>query len=101
MSGIFAALGLYNNATLSNTTVEGAKKTGFSAAWTVPFAARMYVEKLQCKHEQEEFVRVIVNDRVHSLEFCGGDKYGRCTLSRFVESQGSARGDGNWYKCYI
>ncbi|KAF3040398.1 hypothetical protein E8E11_007985 [Didymella keratinophila] len=41
MTGIFAALGLYNNATLSNSTVEGVEMTGFSAAWTVPFAARI------------------------------------------------------------
>ncbi|KAF3035713.1 hypothetical protein E8E12_007490 [Didymella heteroderae] len=101
MSGIFAALGLYNNTKLSNTTAESADKAGFSAAWTVPFAARMYIEKLQCKHDKEEFVRVIVNDRVHPLGFCGGDKYGRCTLSRFVGSQGFARSGGNWEKCYI
>jgi hypothetical protein len=100
MSNIFAALGLYNNTKLSNTTIDSAEKTGFSAAWTVPFAARMYVEKLQCKHHKEEFVRVTINDRVHPLEFCGADKHGRCTLSRFVESQGFARSGGGWARCY-
>lgn len=100
MSGIFAALGLYNNTKLSNVTVQSAKQTGYSAAWTVPFAARLYVEKLQCKNHEEEFVRIIVNDRVHPLEFCGGDKYGRCTLDRFVQSQEFARSGGNWAKCY-
>lgn len=101
MSNIFAALGLFNNTKLSNATIDSAEKTGFSAAWTVPFAARMYVEKLQCKHEKEEFVRVVVNDRVHPLDFCGGDDHGRCTLSRFVQSQGFARSGGNWQMCYI
>lgn len=101
MSGIFAALGLYNNTgLLSNTTIESTNQTMYSAAWTVPFAARMYVEKLDCKHEKEESVRVIVNDRVHPLGFCGGDAYGKCTLSRFVESQGFARSGGNWGSCY-
>ncbi|OAL45133.1 phosphoglycerate mutase-like protein [Pyrenochaeta sp. DS3sAY3a] len=102
MSGIFAALGLYNNTDLlSNTTIESTKQTyGYSAAWTVPFAARLYIEKLQCKHEPEEFVRIIVNDRVHPLEFCDGDKYGRCTLSKFVESQSFSRNGGNWQSCY-
>ncbi|UPX20980.1 3-phytase [Ascochyta rabiei] len=100
MSGIFAALGLYNNTKLSNTTMENNDQTGYSAAWTVPFAARLYVEKLQCKHDKEEFVRVIVNDRVHPLEFCGGDKHGKCTLRRFVKSQGFARSGGDWARCY-
>lgn len=100
MSGIFAALGLYNGTKLSNTTMESTLQTGYSAAWTVPFAARLYVEKLQCKHDKQEFVRIIVNDRVHPLDFCGGDKHGRCELSRFVESQGFARSGGDWDRCY-
>lgn len=102
MSGVLAALGLYNNTkALSNTTVQDTTATyGYSAAWTVPFAARLYVEKLQCKHEKEEFVRVIVNDRVQPLEFCGGDKHGRCSLGMFVESQSFARSGGLWNQCY-
>lgn len=102
ISGILAALGLYNKTQLlPNTTIQDTKKThGYSAAWTVPFAARLYVEKLQCKHEKEEFVRVIVNDRIHPLEFCGADKHGRCTLSKFVESQSFSRSGGLWSRCY-
>lgn len=101
ISGVLAALGLYNaTKPLSNTTIESTKDThGYSAAWTVPFASRLYVEKLQCKHEEEEFVRIIVNDRVHPMEFCDADKYGRCRLSKFVESQGFARAGGNWDQC--
>ncbi|CAN9118465.1 unnamed protein product [Alternaria alternata] len=102
ISGVLAALGLYNRTKpLSNATIEDTKKThGYSAAWSVPFAARLYVEKLQCKHEKEESVRVIVNDRVHPLDFCGGDKHGRCTLSKFVDSQSFARSGGLWDQCY-
>ncbi|UPX16549.1 3-phytase [Ascochyta rabiei] len=102
ISGVLAALGLYNQTEpLSNTTVQGTKEThGYSAAWTVPFASRLYVEKLQCSGAKEEFVRVIVNDRVHPLEFCDADKHGRCTLSRFVESQSFARNGGLWNQCY-
>ncbi|KAF2845715.1 acid phosphatase [Plenodomus tracheiphilus IPT5] len=101
MSGVLAALGLYNNTKpLSNTTIENTKEThGYSAAWTVPFAARLYVEKLQCKHGGD-YVRIIVNDRVHPLEFCGGDEYGRCTLSSFVSSQSFARSGGLWDQCH-
>jgi hypothetical protein len=103
MTAIFAALGLYNTTKpLSNTTIESTKQTkGYSAAWTVPFAARLYVEKLSCKKEKEEYVRVIVNDRVRPLEFCGGDKYGRCKLSKFVESQSFARSGGHWDQCFL
>lgn len=102
MSGIFGALGLYNTTRpLSNTTIEDISQTkGFSAAWTVPFAARMYVEKLSCQDAKEEFVRIIMNDRVMPLEFCGGDKYGRCTLTKFVESQSFARSGGQWDQCF-
>ncbi|KAL6706019.1 hypothetical protein ACN47E_006121 [Coniothyrium glycines] len=102
ISGVLAALGLYNNtAPLSNTTVESTKQThGYSAAWTVPFAARLYVEKLQCKDAYEESVRIIVNDRVQPLEFCGGDKHGRCTLSNFIRSQNFSRDNGLWKRCH-
>jgi hypothetical protein len=103
MTAIFAGLGLYNSTKpLSNSTLEGTDETnGYSAAWTVPFAARMYVEKLSCGSEKEESVRVIVNDRVMPLEFCNGDEFGRCTLSAFVESQSFARGGGHWDQCFV
>ncbi|PSR92164.1 histidine phosphatase superfamily [Coniella lustricola] len=103
MTGIFWAMGLYNKTqSLSNTTVQSVDELDwYSASWTVPFAARMYVEKLQCAdHRGEELVRVIVNDRVRPLETCGGDQYGRCTLSRFVESLGFAREGGDWSSCW-
>jgi hypothetical protein len=102
ISNVLAALGLYNNTKpLSNTTIQTTEETnGYSAAWTVPFASRMYVEKLQCGHDKEESVRVVVNDRVMPMEFCDADEYGRCTLSKFVESQQFARGGGLWEQCY-
>lgn len=102
MTSIFAALGIYNmTKPLSNTTIQGTDETnGYSAAWTVPFAARMYVEKLSCTEDDEEYVRIVVNDRVMPLVFCSGDKFGRCTLSKFVESQSFARSGGHFEKCF-
>ena len=93
MTAIFAALGLYNNtAPLLNTTVTKVEEAnGYSAAWTVPFAARAYFEKMQCRGHDEEFVRVIVNGRVLPLTQCDGDHLGRCTLGAFVDSLGFAR----------
>lgn len=39
-------------------------------------------------------VRILVNDAVQPLEFCGGDKHGRCTLSNFIKSQQFATSGG-------
>ena len=105
MSGIYAALGLYNaTAPLPKDAKAGPRKTaGYSASWSVPFAARMYVEKLACSgdgEEEEEFVRVLVNDRVIPLQNCGADELGRCALSRYVESLSFARGGGHWDQCF-
>ncbi|KAI1503910.1 histidine phosphatase superfamily [Biscogniauxia marginata] len=102
MVGVFAAMGLYNTtAALSKTERQGIRETnGFSAGWVVPFAARMYVEKLSCAGGDEELVRVLVNDRVIPLQNCGADEQGRCTLSRFVDSLSFARSGGHWDLCY-
>ncbi|KAI0478914.1 phosphoglycerate mutase-like protein [Xylariaceae sp. FL0804] len=103
MTSIYAALGLYNaTRPLSRTAKSGpgsAANAGYSASWTVPFAARMYVEKMTCggggekeddggeeEEEEEELVRILVNDRVMPLQTCGADELGRCTLSSFMVS---------------
>ncbi|KAI0442357.1 histidine phosphatase superfamily [Xylaria telfairii] len=103
MSGVFGALGLYNaTEPLSNTTKASPKKSGgYAASWAVPFAARMYVEKMQCKGTEEEFVRVLMNDRVIPLQNCDVDALGRCTLSKYVESLSFARQGGHWDQCYL
>lgn len=103
MTGIFSALGLYNSTPpLSNSTVESTLETnGYSSAWSVPFAARAYFEKMQCSGESEELVRVVINDRVMPLTTCGGDELGRCKLSAFVESLSFARAGGDWDQCFV
>ncbi|CAG8952476.1 hypothetical protein HYFRA_00001223 [Hymenoscyphus fraxineus] len=103
MTAIFGALGLYNaTRPLLNTTIEDVRETnGFSASWTVPFAARAYFEKMTCVGADEEYVRVLVNDRVLPLETCGGDTLGRCKLSSFIDSLSFARAGGNWDKCFV
>ncbi|KAH8172699.1 histidine phosphatase superfamily (branch 2) domain-containing protein [Sarocladium implicatum] len=57
MASVHAALGLYNQtANLPvDRKVAPEKAGGFSAAWTVPFAGRMYVEKMRCGKKEEEF----------------------------------------------
>ena len=103
MTAIFSALGLYNSTTpLSNTSLQTTAQTaGYSASWTVPFAARAFFEKMKCSRVNEELVRVLVNGRVLPLKSCGGDDLGRCTLSKFVESLSFARGGGHWDQCFL
>jgi len=102
ISGIFAALGLYNTTNPPSTKQRQSVQElgGYAASWTVPFASRTYFEKMRCEGEQEEFVRILVNDRVMPLKTCGGDELGRCTLSKFVDSLSFARSGGNWDKCF-
>lgn len=103
MTAIFSAIGLYNGtAPFSNTSItEAQNANGYSAAWTVPFGARAYFEKMQCAGSREEYVRIIVNDRVQPLKQCGGDALGRCTLSKFIDSLGFAKTNGHWDQCFI
>ena len=86
MTHIFSALGLYNKTKqLSNVTIMEASSpdaAGYSAAWTVAFAARAYIEKMKCSGRSEELVRIVIDDRVVPLQNCGADGYGRCTLSQ-------------------
>ena len=105
MVSIFAAMGLHNGTADLPTKYKlpPQKTNGFSSAWVVPFAARMYVEKMVCgeaRAEEEELVRVLLNDRVVPLQNCNADAQGRCRLSKFVESLSFARGGGFWQDCF-
>jgi hypothetical protein len=99
ISGIFAALGLYKTIKAPSVT-KRQELGGYAAGWTVPFGARAYFEKMSCEGQSEEFVRVLVNDRVMPLETCGGDQLGRCTVTKFVESLSFAQSGGNWDQCF-
>ncbi|KAM5370565.1 hypothetical protein ACJZ2D_008498 [Fusarium nematophilum] len=107
MVSIFSALGLYNETGMLPTDhiVPALNAHGYSSAWVVPFGARMYVEKLECDasggEKGDEYVRVLVNDRVMPLETCRGDEFGRCRLDDFVESLSFARAGGHWDRCAI
>ncbi|KAI4870060.1 phosphoglycerate mutase-like protein [Hypoxylon rubiginosum] len=103
MVDIFAALGLHNltDSLPGDRRMSADEAKGFSASWVVPFASRLYVEKMSCGRSDEEFVRILVNDRVIPLQNCGVDDFGRCTLGKFVESQSFARNGGHWNKCFV
>ena len=66
-----------------------------------PFAGRMVTEKLTCTGG--DFVRIYVDDALQSLEFCGADSSGMCSLEAFVTSQKYVRnnGEGDFQKCFV
>ena len=103
ITSILFALNLYSDfPPLSNTTIQDENYTnGYSAAYTVPFGARVYIEKMQCKGIKEELVRVVVNGRVVPLVGCGADRQGRCGLTAFIDGLKFARGGGKFADCYI
>ncbi|KAK3502787.1 phytase [Neurospora crassa] len=84
----------------------------FKVGWVVPFAARVYFEKMICdgdgsgemvqseEEQDKELVRILVNDRVVKLNGCEADELGRCWLDKFVESMEFARRGGDWDKCF-
>lgn len=113
MVSIFSALGIYNATTpLPNDTIVEAtdgRAAGFSAAWTVPFAGRMFVEKMTCEDPTddddgsaggEELVRILINDRVIALPQCNSDGLGRCSLQAFINSLEFAKVGGRWNECF-
>lgn len=102
MTSIYGALGLYaaTEDLPATRRVPPRGTHGYSAAWTVPFAGRMYVEKMQCGEPDEELVRILVNDRVVPLNDCGADELGRCRLGDFVDSLSFARKGGLWEDCF-
>lgn len=104
MMGILGALRVYDDVVMPNSTLLGPMKNGgFSAGWAVPFGGRVYVEKMTCADigvPGEEWVRVLVNDRVMPMKGCGSDRLGRCRLDRFVEGLEFARKGGRWDLCF-
>ncbi|THC90667.1 hypothetical protein EYZ11_009876 [Aspergillus tanneri] len=102
MVSVFFALGLYNGTKpLSKTSVESTQETdGYASAWLVPFAARAYIEKMQCSGEKDPLVRVLVNDRVVPLHGCSTDQFGRCKLDDFIQGLSFVRSGGNWGDCF-
>jgi hypothetical protein len=109
MVSIYSALGLFKQHLLPDQKLDPTSPSS-QRTWItsnlVPFSARMMVEKLECGVRQLPrpkgvFVRILVNDAVQPLEFCGGIG-GLCELHAFVASQGYARHDGNgdFEKCF-
>lgn len=97
---VFAAIGLFHVNPLDSTGPASQAQT-WNVSRMVPFAGRMVVERLACRDE-ERYVRVLVNQAVQPLVFCGAKEGGVCSLEAFVQSQEFARsgGNGTWAKCF-
>lgn len=101
ITSILFTLNLYSDfPPLSNTTIQ-IKKDSYSAAYTIPFRARVYVEKMMCKGYREELVRILVNGRVVPLVGCTVDRQRRCALTDFINGLKFARGGGRFADCYL
>lgn len=100
MIPVFAAMGLFPAEPLSPVGLN-ASAQAWNVSRMVPFAGRMVIERLACG-EQGKYVRVLVNQAVQPLEFCGAGEVGECSLDAFVESQAFARsgGNGTWAACF-
>lgn len=101
MIAIYAAMGLLNEQHEVLSTAQINPKTQWDTSDIVPFSSEMIVERLTCGKKQ--YVRVLINNKVQPLNFCGADENGLCELSKFVESQSYARndGEGDFEKCFV
>lgn len=89
---IYAAIGLFKQSEPLDPMKPNPERT-WVASHLVPFSGRMVTERLSCADRGRKYVRILVNDALQPLEFCGsGD--GLCLLDVFVKSQGYARSDG-------
>jgi hypothetical protein len=111
MVAIMSAMGLFEYSRANPLDPSSRRRNGTEQEWVtskiVPFSGRLVIEKLECgdlgnENSKGEFVRVLVNDAVQKMGFCGSDGDGLCSLEAFVESQAYARndGDGDWEKCF-
>lgn len=111
MAAIYSALGLFDDrkdqsfsAPIMDPTKPHKRRSWVTSRLT-PFASRMVVERLECRQEHGESktrVRILVNDAVVPLPFCGDSGDGICDLEAFVQSQVYARETSiaDWYKCF-
>jgi len=102
MIAIYSALGLFQQSKHLDPGHPDSDRT-WVVSRMVPFSGRMVTEKVECDDGRtaKEYVRVLVNDAVQPLQFCGG-RHGLCELDAFVRSQEYARTDGagDFDKCF-
>jgi len=117
MIAVYSALGLFKQPEHLDPTHPDPNRTWMTCHLT-PFSTRMVTERLYCTARRgkpqslesnsyltfpksNNYVRVLVNDALQPLEFCGHDPDGLCELGAFKYSQRYATndGDGDFEKC--
>ncbi|KZP11160.1 phosphoglycerate mutase-like protein, partial [Athelia psychrophila] len=108
MVAIYAAIGIFQQDEPLDPGLPDPNRT-WVIANMIPFAGRMVTERAECQIAirgvgaiATEYVRILVNDAVQPLKFCGAGRDGLCELDAFVRSQAYARadGDGDFERCY-
>lgn len=99
MIAIYAAMGLFPQKITPDPINPQSNRTWYVSRMT-PFSAQMVTEKIQCG--KTTYVRVLVNDAVQPLKFCGASSNGMCELDAFVASQVYARSNSasDFEKCF-
>lgn len=99
MIAIYSAIGLFRPRVPLDPARPDPART-WLASKLVPFSGRLATERLECG--DETYVRMLVDDALQDLSFCGAGRNGLCTLEDFVQSQGYARSDGagDFEKCF-
>ena len=99
MIAVYSAMGLFRQPQPLDPTNPNPARTWVTAR-LVPFSGRMVTERIDC--HGSPYVRILVNDAIQPLEFCGADEDGMCALDDFVRSQAYARngGEGDFEKCF-
>ena len=99
MVAIYSAMGLFRQTKDLNVTRIDRRRT-WVASRLVPFSAQLVTERLDCFGES--FVRILVDDAVQDISFCGASNDGLWQLDAFVASQGYATSDGSgdFEKCF-
>ncbi len=92
MAAIYAAMGLFAQRAPLDPTTPDPRRTWITSELT-PFSARMVVERLACTTQGKEntlHVRVLVNDALQPLGFCGA-RSGRAVHARGVRCEPGVR----------
>ena len=99
MIAIYSALGLFDQKADLDPTQPDEQRT-WIVSRLVPFSGRLVTERLDCNGET--YVRMLVDDALQDLDFCGADDDGLCSLDAFVASQGYATSDGagDFERCF-
>ncbi|KAJ7636994.1 phytase [Roridomyces roridus] len=95
---VFNTLGLYPTPKLSTKRPDPKRK--WRAGEMMSFSTRMVVEKLVCEHRfssQEDYIRIMVNEDVQPLEFCGAPIKGLGWAQEYARNNG----EGDWEKCFV